>query len=124
MLSFLKNGCCKSLRLSECKVSTELRRDIRRRNDEIQERLPPWLRLSNASSSGSNNLEWIQTVLKFVGLQCSLLVEQAFVKRAKGDRQRLLDVARQLLAMTVSFWTAKDRFLAYFTDNDWVVSFP
>ncbi|KAM3080859.1 hypothetical protein ACMFMG_004817 [Clarireedia jacksonii] len=95
--------------------------DIRRRNDEIQEKLPPWLRLSNASSSGSNNLEWIQMVLKFVGLQCSFLIEQAFVKRAKGDRQRLLDVARQLLAMTVSIWTAKDRFLAYFTDNDWVI---
>ncbi|PQE15132.1 fungal specific transcription factor protein [Rutstroemia sp. NJR-2017a BVV2] len=94
--------------------------DIRRRNDEIQEKLPPWLRISNVKSS-SNNMEWMQTALKFVGLQCSFLIEQAFVKRAKGDHQRLLDVARQLLAMTVSIWTAKDHFLSYFSDNDWVI---
>jgi hypothetical protein len=65
----------------------------------------------------------MKTALKFVGLQCSFLVEQAFVKRAKGDRQQLLDVARQLLAMTVSIWTAKDHFISSFSDNDWVVSF-
>ncbi|PQE22027.1 fungal specific transcription factor protein [Rutstroemia sp. NJR-2017a BBW] len=94
--------------------------DIRRRNDEIQEKLPPWLRISNVTSS-SNSLEWMQTALKFVGLQCSFLIEQAFVKRAKGDCQRLLDVSRQLLAMTVSIWTAKDHFLSYFSDNDWVI---
>jgi hypothetical protein len=122
MLNFPKLDCCEFSRIPEWVERTNFHRDIRRRNDEIQEKLPPWLRISNVTSS-SNSLEWMQTALKFVGLQCSFLIEQAFVKRANGDRQRLLDVARQLLAMTVSIWTAKDHFLSYFSDNDWLVSF-
>ncbi|KAB8298710.1 hypothetical protein EYC80_000885 [Monilinia laxa] len=96
--------------------------ELRKRNEEIQEQLPPWLRLSSATPTNlSATTHWIQTALKFNCLQCTFILEQVFVKKVNGDRQPLLDVSRQLLALTVSMWTSKDRFLEYYSDYDWVI---
>ncbi|KAF7942510.1 hypothetical protein EAE99_000560 [Botrytis elliptica] len=96
--------------------------DLRKRNENIQERLPPWLRLSSSTpTNSSTTTHWIQIALKFNCLQCSFILEQVFVRKIKGDRQPLLDISRQLLALTVSMWTSKDRFLTYYSDYDWVI---
>ncbi|TGO55360.1 hypothetical protein BCON_0093g00330 [Botryotinia convoluta] len=96
--------------------------DLRKRNENIQERLPPWLRLSSSTpTNSSTTTHWIQTALKFNCLQCSFILEQVFVRKVKGDKQPLLDISRQLLALTVSMWTSKDRFLTYYSDYDWII---
>ncbi|KAM0153741.1 hypothetical protein ACHAQE_007537 [Botrytis cinerea] len=96
--------------------------DLRKRNEDIQERLPPWLRLSSSTPTNlSATTHWIQTALKFNCLQCSFILEQVFVRKVKDDKQPLLDISRQLLALTVSMWTSKDRFLTYYSDYDWII---
>ncbi|TGO28088.1 hypothetical protein BPAE_0032g00310 [Botrytis paeoniae] len=96
--------------------------DLRKRNENIQERLPPWLRLSSSTpTNSSTTTHWIQTALKFNCLQCSFILEQVFVRKVKGDKQPLLDISRQLLALTVSMWTSKDRFVTYYSDYDWII---
>ncbi|KAF7959513.1 hypothetical protein EAE96_001129 [Botrytis aclada] len=96
--------------------------DLRKRNEDIQERLPPWLRLSSSTPTNSSTItHWIQTALKFNCLQCSFILEQVFVRKVKGDKQPLLDISRQLLALTVSMWTSKDRFPTYYSDYDWII---
>ncbi|TGO87369.1 hypothetical protein BPOR_0231g00120 [Botrytis porri] len=95
--------------------------DLRKRNENIQERLPPWLRLSSSTpTNSSTTTHWIQTALKFNCLQCSFILEQVFVRKVKGDKQPLLDISRQLLVLTVSMWISKDRSLTHYSDYDWI----
>ncbi|ESZ95424.1 hypothetical protein SBOR_4165 [Sclerotinia borealis F-4128] len=96
--------------------------ELRKRNEELQDQLPPWLRLSASTPTNfSTTTHWIQTTLKFNCLQCTFILEQVFVKKVDGDRQPLLDTSRQLLALTVSMWTSRDRFLTYYSEYDWII---
>ncbi|KAF7894168.1 hypothetical protein EAF00_007682 [Botryotinia globosa] len=75
--------------------------DLRKGNENVQQRLPPWLRLSSSTpTNSSTTTHWIQTALKFNCLQCSFILEQVFVRKVKGNKQPLLDISRQLLALS------------------------
>ena len=54
-------------------------------------------------------------------LHCCLLLEQLLIRRAPANQQHMLDIAREMLELTVYMWIERDRFLERQYDYDWMI---
>jgi hypothetical protein len=48
-------------------------------------------------------------------------LEQLSIKRANANQQQLLDIAREMLELTVYMWVERDRFIERQYDYDWMI---
>jgi hypothetical protein len=69
-------------------------------------------------------VQWTKITLRLRYLHCCLLLEQLSVKKAQTDKQHLIDVAREMLELTVYMWVERDRFQERHYDYDWMVRKP
>jgi hypothetical protein len=69
----------------------------------------------------SNSLQWTRFTLRLRYLHCGLLLEQLLIRQAQANQQTLLDIAREMLELTVYMWVERDRFLERQYDYDWMI---
>lgn len=105
---------------SESQYSDDRLLDLKRRSDEAHNSFPQWLHLTKEIPP-SNSLQWTRLILRLRHLHCSMLMEQLSVKRVHANQQLLLDIAREMLELTVYLWVERDRFIERHYDYDWMI---
>ncbi|RDW92202.1 hypothetical protein BP5796_01596 [Coleophoma crateriformis] len=102
--------------------SDERLMDLKIRNEQTLNSYPPWLHY-NKDFANPHYLQWTRLSLRFRYLNCCLLLEQLWTKRGNADKQPLLDVAREMLELTVFMWTERDQFRDRHYDYDFMIMF-
>lgn len=97
--------------------------DLKTRNDQDFRAFPLWLHLAKEAAE-SNAVQWHRISLRLRYLHCCLLLEQLSIKKVQSDQQHLIDVAREMLELTVCMWVERDRFMDRLYDYDWMVNYP
>ncbi|KAG9241596.1 hypothetical protein BJ878DRAFT_519886 [Calycina marina] len=105
---------------SEDQYSSERVNELKLKNNRARESLPPWLYLTQ-ETPGDSNLYWTCFTLRLRWLHCSLLLEQLSMRHPPHDQQHMLDIAREMLELTVYMWIERDRFLERTYDYDWMI---
>ncbi|KAL3424538.1 cytochrome P450 [Phlyctema vagabunda] len=107
---------------ADSQYSDERLMDIKLRNEQTLLQYPSWLHFVK-DTDAPQGVQWTRLGLRFRYLNCCLLLEQISNRRGQGNKQKLLDVAREMLELTVVLWTQRDQFRDQHYDYDFMIMF-
>lgn len=92
--------------------------------EDTYDSFPPMLKLSRIGDSRpkENIMWWRQINIRLAYLRNHFLLDRLSVKHNQLDTQILLNVAREMLELSVLIWLERDRFVERHKDYDWMVS--
>jgi hypothetical protein len=96
---------------------------LKRRSEAIYETLPASVRFSKEDITADlpSRTLFLRVSLRSRHLLNHFLFEKLLKKCGETDGQALVDVARELMSLTLLVWTQSDRFVGYHFDYEWIV---